>query len=90
MSAASFTTKPSACPHCGKRLDRATAADPADKVPPEPGSLSICIGCGAVLIFGADLTLEACPASVLSAMPPPLRAVIDRARTMIRSRGDGR
>ena len=47
---------PSKCLNCGKLLDAATCVQ--GKHAPDAGSLSICIDCGAVTIFGDDLRLR--------------------------------
>ena len=52
----SVSTTPGACPWCGHHLDMATGVG-TDKLP-RPGDRSICIGCGAVCVFEADLTLR--------------------------------
>jgi hypothetical protein len=44
-----------ACATCGHKLDSATSI--GANVPSE-GSVSICVGCGALSIFTADLTLR--------------------------------
>jgi hypothetical protein len=41
------------CLHCGKKLDSASGS-----ASPEPGDISICIGCGGVLIFGDDCLMR--------------------------------
>lgn len=45
-----------ACLNCGKLLDAAMNANTNER--PDPGSLSICLYCGAVTIFGDDLRLR--------------------------------
>lgn len=45
------------CPNCGKSLDSFTHARPGVRHAAE-GDLSICVYCGVVLIFRADLTLR--------------------------------
>jgi hypothetical protein len=44
------------CLECGKSLDAATGADHDHKV--TPGSLSLCVYCGALMIFGNDMRLR--------------------------------
>ena len=46
----------SKCPQCGITLGAASNAD-GDRLSPEPGSLSVCIGCQAILEFDDDLQL---------------------------------
>jgi hypothetical protein len=55
--------KPSACTNCGKMLDGATAVKETDskrarKVMPDPGSITICLACGHLMVFGDDLLLR--------------------------------
>ncbi len=49
----------SLCPYCGQRFDAATAADPnkSDAVP-EPGDITVCIGCASILVFNKNLTVS--------------------------------
>ena len=48
-----------ACPFCGKPLDRAIC--PKEDVVPVEGDLTVCFGCGGVMVFGKELVLR--PAS---------------------------
>jgi hypothetical protein len=47
---------PSSCPTCGEKWDGATEASNAAATP-TPGDFSLCIGCGAVLRYSAELVL---------------------------------
>lgn len=40
------------CPMCGYVSDRASSVT-ADNEPPEPGDVTVCCGCGAILLFDA-------------------------------------
>ena len=55
----------SACPTCGYAMASATMVpadeDGAPAMWPEPGDLSLCIQCGAMLTFNDDLTLRSLP-----------------------------
>ena len=51
-------TQPSSCIDCGKKLDAAFAADPAHPDAPLPGSISICMYCHHLMIYGDDMTLR--------------------------------
>lgn len=42
------------CWHCDRPLDGATGINDEK---PEPGAISLCLYCGAVAVFGPDLTL---------------------------------
>lgn len=44
------------CPACGEALDAATNV--TGTLQPEPGDVTVCIGCAAVLRFSADLKLK--------------------------------
>ena len=46
----------SMCLNCGKGLDAATAVQ--DDSNPKPGDFSICLNCGHLSVFAADLTLR--------------------------------
>jgi hypothetical protein len=57
VAAVDFITKrtaPSACPHCGKLLDAVTSEQPE---PPEPGDVTVCLGCATVLLFDEGMQL---------------------------------
>jgi len=45
-------TEPTRCPYCGHTLDCASSEQGGDK--PEPGDVSICLGCAGLLVFGDD------------------------------------
>jgi hypothetical protein len=44
------------CAACGYRMDKSTEA--FGDAAPKPGDVSICLACGAVQVFTADLTLR--------------------------------
>lgn len=50
-------TPPSACTACGKILDGADEAFGGD-TPPKPGDITMCVYCGHLMGFNADLTLR--------------------------------
>lgn len=59
MTFATAFTKPCLCPQCGDKLDAAT--HPSGKVhQPEKGDFSMCLNCGTVLRWNAELILY-CP-----------------------------
>lgn len=47
----------SMCLNCGKRLNAATAL--AGEIGPQPGNFTVCLDCGHLMVFAADLTLRA-------------------------------
>jgi hypothetical protein len=49
---------PSPCPSCGKVLDGATGVGEERGIKPEPGAITICGYCAAVLVFGGGLKLR--------------------------------
>jgi len=53
---ASSDVPATACPGCGRRNDAATSVFSDSK--PSPGSVSVCIACGHISVFNADLTLR--------------------------------
>ena len=46
------------CSYCGKLFTQAAAAHWNPSSLPEPGSVSICVGCGSLHVFGDDLHLR--------------------------------
>lgn len=46
------------CPNCFHQMDRATCLSRPDNTPPQPGDVTICIRCAAVLVFN-DVGVEA-------------------------------
>lgn len=40
-----------ACPVCGRLANRASPADEDETAPPEAGDITVCIGCGTILLF---------------------------------------
>jgi hypothetical protein len=68
------------CPACGTRLEEATSTPDSDVEVPEPGALSVCVYCGAVLWFTADLTLMAITPDDWAAMDAETRALVERTR----------
>lgn len=70
---------PNPCPVCGRPNDRLTNPDRSG--PPEPGDITVCIGCYSVLEFGEGLTLSAIPVSDL---PPADRTHVEQFREALR------
>ena len=44
------------CISCGKTLNAASAVDSEGR--PSPGDISMCIGCGKIMIYGDDFTMR--------------------------------
>jgi hypothetical protein len=49
--------EPDACPKCGYKIDAQTCLG-RDKALPSSGDMSLCIGCGQFMQYGANLKLE--------------------------------
>lgn len=84
----SYKLVESHCPQCDYKLDAATIARGADHIP-ELGDYSICINCGQVLIYRADLTLRQATAPEISELMECSEAwaTIEKAQMFIRQRG---
>jgi len=54
------------CWHCDRPLEAATGFAKTEGERPDEGSVSLCLYCGAVAVFGEDLALE-----------PPTAAILD-------------
>lgn len=63
------------CAHCGYESDRA-ATESGEK--PEPGDISICLGCGGVNFFGPDLTQRKPTALEILELPPAIWQEVQR------------
>lgn len=59
MSAGQYRIPKTTCPACGFEAEHSVAADSAEFRAPEAGGVAVCWGCAAVLVFRADLSLEA-------------------------------
>ena len=72
------------CLTCGHTIDR--ASNITGKGSPRTGDLSVCINCGALSRFRADMTIEPV-ADVPADLSVREKRVIDLARSYIRARG---
>ena len=72
-------TKMSCCPQCGKTLDAASSLD-GDNTPGE-GDLSICTGCGEILVFNEDTSLRELTEKDINQIP---NEVLDKLTTIQR------
>jgi hypothetical protein len=73
----------SECPHCRHRLNACSTLDTPRA--PRPGDLSVCIGCGEVVQFGARLELQRAPVRVLIRLKPRERAELRKAQSAVRA-----
>ena len=78
----------SLCPRCNYKLDAATKAH-GENGPPDEGSASVCLNCGQVLIYEADLTLREATAEEIQSLMRDWDAwkVIEEVQHFIRQRG---
>lgn len=76
------------CPECNYTLTGATKVH-GEEAMPEKGDSSVCINCGQVLIYEADLTLRKPTAAEISDIMDCAEAwaVIEKAQMFIRKRG---
>jgi hypothetical protein len=72
---------PSYCPTCAVELDCATPAE-VDATPRD-GDLTVCMYCGAVLIFTAELRQRPATPAELDSLPPKTRSLVDKVRAAI-------
>jgi hypothetical protein len=73
------------CPHCDHLLDTATHHDGKPEKP-SPGDWSVCIDCGGLLQFNAELRMVAGLAGELAREPAETRALIARMQRHVRER----
>lgn len=60
------------CPKCGKTLDAATNV--VRDAMPDPGDVTVCIGCAAVLQFGPEMKLSE---AKIEEMPAEIRRTLE-------------
>ena len=78
----------SRCPQCGYKLDAATKAY-GEEASPEAGDTSVCLNCGQVLKYQADLTLRKATAAEIRELMDDGDAwrTIEKAQRFIYERG---
>lgn len=92
MSAAkefpSYRHTQSICPQCGYKMDASTKVH-GEEATPEEGDASVCINCGQVLTYQADLTLRKATADEIRGLMENAEAwaVIEKAQRFIQRRG---
>lgn len=74
--------KPNKCPFCLAKMDCATAIGSSAR--PRPDDFSVCIRCGEVSRFDAELNLVKCPPEALNAMDQRTHREIVAAQSAIR------
>ena len=74
------------CPECGYAFDSAESMMGHRR--PEPGDLSVCLSCAALLVFDADLRpSRSATVEDVRGMPQDMALTIAAARSHIRRRG---
>jgi hypothetical protein len=89
-AAQSFRHTESRCPQCDYRLDGSTHVQGQNPGPPEEGDVSICINCGQVLIYDAEVRLRKATVRDIGDLMsgnPEGWVVIEKAQMFIRRRG---
>jgi hypothetical protein len=69
------------CPVCDLKMDTATAVRHDSS--PQPGALTVCIGCGSFLKFGETLELELLPAEEFRELPNGVQAELHGVRNAL-------
>lgn len=64
------------CPACGKSLDRGGCDRCGQPVCVQPGTVSVCAGCGVVLRFDATLQPYRLSAEQIACLPPGMLVAI--------------
>lgn len=78
------TVPDSHCPVCGYHADRASNCDGFD-ASPQPGDLSVCVACGAMLTFTPELALAELTDDQKAALLPVERELLLDAQLMVRA-----
>jgi hypothetical protein len=74
---------PSICPTCQYLNDAATYLQD-ETVQPKPDDFSVCLNCGEILIFNADLTTRSVTLNDLVDLPPEIHAELTRMQRAVR------
>ena len=70
--------KPCLCPLCGYFMDAATCVS-AETLPlPKSGDISMCLSCGAALVFNKDLSLRLMTEDERLVLPPNINTILAR------------
>lgn len=78
--------KPDACPNCGYKVDAVSVLD-GKEATPKTGDFSLCLSCGALNRFNADLMLVQSTPEDISDLHPDDFAQVRKAQSIIRKRG---
>jgi len=76
------------CP-CGYKLDSSTKIEGKDEGAPEQGDASVCLNCGQILVYQADLTMRKANREDIRELMklPKCWGMIERAQKFILRRG---
>lgn len=74
------------CPQCLYEMDCATCVTGPTGTKPREGDLSLCVNCGATLVFDDRGYVRAITDDEERELPAPTRRVLDRGRFLIRRR----
>jgi hypothetical protein len=69
---------------CGKVLEAATGFQ--NKQAPQPGDITLCVYCGALYQFTANMEHDPVVLDALSGLRPKDRRLIEQAQSLIRNR----
>lgn len=72
------------CPVCSHVLDSATGVPGQGDARPKPGDLSVCLKCGEVLEFAADMSITVASVASLMALDATGAAMLEKAQRLIR------
>lgn len=75
------------CPSCEMALDAAT--DAYGEATPEPGDLTVCIYCAAILVFTDTMGLRLPTDEEFAALPQETRQSVERLVQTINAHGPG-
>lgn len=73
------------CPICSYHIDSATPIE--GTAIPKPGDVNVCLNCGAILEFAADMALEEMTIHTWRQLDPEAKSLVVKAQRLIRKRG---
>jgi len=69
------------CPACGYHIDAATCVE--GNYQPSPGDPTVCVACGAVLVFTEARTLRATTAAEVATFPAETRRLLTKVQQAV-------
>ncbi|HUP06815.1 MAG TPA: hypothetical protein VMU47_06680 [Caldimonas sp.] len=82
--ARSYQHRPGICPGCAHLLN--STSDPKNRGMPRPHDLTMCVNCGTLLFFDAELRLHPVTAEMVEALPPQTVAELKEQQDRWRAR----